>query len=78
MTLLYWLTRLVRVACEFGSATAAAAVAPANAAAVPPMVPMFADAASLEVVMVILPVVSIEACRLFADRAALSWFRVET
>jgi len=70
-TLLYCATRLERRFCEVGSVTAAAAVRPLNAAplaaAVPPIVPIVEDAASFEVVMLILPVeASIVACRLFA------------
>ena len=46
---------------------------------VPPIVPIVEDAASFEVVMLILPVVaSIVACRLLAASAALSPFSVET
>ena len=45
----------------------------------PLIVPIVEDAASFEVVMLILPVVeSIVACRLFAASAVLSWLSVET
>ncbi len=57
-TLLYCPTRLARCACEVGSTTAAAGVRPLNAwplaAAVPPTVPIVDEAASFEVVMLIL------------------------
>src|SRR6266436_3326632 len=82
-TLLYCATRLARCDCEVGSTTAAAAVRPLNACPlavdVPATVPIVDDAASFEVVMLILPVEeSIVACRLFAASAVLSWFNVET
>ena len=61
-TLLYCATRLARVACASASATGAAAAdgveGQPEAAEVPAMVPIDEDAASFEVVMVILPVVS--------------------
>ena len=41
------------------------------------MAPIVDDAALLLVVMVIAPVVSMLACRLFAASAVLSWLRVE-
>src|SRR5205085_1586399 len=70
-TLLYWATKPARAVCELASATGAAAVRPLkdwlDAADVPPMVPIVAEAASLVVVMLILPVVeSTVACRLLA------------
>ena len=46
--------------------------------AVPPIVPIVDEAASLVVVMVIAPVVSMLACRLFAANAVLSSLSVET
>src|SRR6476660_2476789 len=75
--LLYWLTRLDRIACEAASATGEDGVTALNAlptpAAVPVMAPIVDEAASLVVVMLILPVaLSTEACRLFAANAALS------
>src|SRR5262249_36562384 len=67
-TLLYCATRLARVDCEVASATGAAAVRPLKAwllaADVPPIVPIVEDAASFVVVMLILPLVSMVACRL--------------
>src|SRR5450631_610090 len=77
-TSLYCATRPFRLACEFGSATGAAADEPVNGVAVPPMVPIVEEAASLVVTMLILPVVSMLACRLFAASASLSWLSVET
>ena len=81
-TWLYCATRLLRVVCEFGSATGAAAVRPLKAApeaaALPPIVPIVDDAALLEVVIVRLPLESILACRSLAASAVLSWFRVDT
>ena len=82
-TLLYCATRLSRVACEFGSATGAAALRPWNAApeveAVPPIVPIVDEAASLDVTMLIAPVEElIVACRLLAASAVLSWLSDET
>ena len=74
---MYCATRLARVACEFGSATGAAAVAPLNTVAVPPIVPIVEEAASLVVTMLILPVESMLACRLFAASAVLSSLSVE-
>src|ERR1700738_3838904 len=60
MMLLYWLTRLARMACEAGSATGADGVTALNAlpapAAVPVMAPTVDVAASLVVGMLILPV----------------------
>ena len=85
MMLLYWATRLARVACELGSATGATAAAdelkgaPLVETVVPVIAPIVEDAASFEVVMVIAPLEeSIEACRLFAASAVLSWLSVET
>ena len=77
-TLLYCATRLAACAWEFGSTTGAAAVRPVNAAAELVIVPIVDDAASFVVVMLIWPVVSIEACRLFAASAVLSWLSDET
>ena len=74
------MTRLARVACEFGSATgAAAAVRPLKTVAVLPVsAPIVDEAALLVVVMLIWPVVLMLACRLFAANAVLSWLSVET
>src|SRR6202022_4640849 len=59
-TLLYCATRLARVACEFGSATAAAAVRPLNAlpapAAVPVIAPIVKEPAPVEAGLLVLPV----------------------
>ena len=78
-TWLYCATRLLRVACEFGSATGAAAVRLLNCVAVLPVnAPIVDEAALFVVVMVIAPVVSMLACRLFAASAVLSSLRVET
>src|SRR6266478_964158 len=78
-TSLYCATRLFRLACEFGSATGAAAAKLANGVAVLPVkAPIVEEAASLVVTMLILPVVSMLACRLFAASASLSWLSVET
>ena len=49
-----------------------------EAADVPPIVPIVAEAASFDVVMVIAPAVEIVACRLFAARAAFNSSRVLT
>ena len=76
-TWLYCATRLLRVACEFGSATGAAAVRLAKGVAEPPMVPIVDEAALLLVVMEIAPVESMLACRLFAANAVFNSLRVE-
>src|SRR5216684_502748 len=80
-TLLYCATRLARVACELGSATGAAAVAPLKdwplVVADPPKLPIVEEAASFDATMLMTPVVLIVACRLFAASAALSAFRFE-
>ncbi len=77
--LLYWLTRLARFDSPFGSCTGALPARPLNslpeAAAVPPIVPMVADAASLVVLMVSAPLALSEACRLLADRALFKSLR---
>ena len=71
----------MRVACEFGSATGAAADRPLKALPVfvdvPVIAPMVEDAALLLVVMVIAPVESMVACRLLVASAALRPLRVE-
>src|SRR5689334_18992854 len=83
-TLLYCATRLARVDCELGSAIgalppdAAAKKAWPDAAAEPVSAPMVEDAASFDVMMLMCPVVSTLACRLFAASALLSAFRFET
>ena len=81
-TWLYCATRLERVACEFGSATGAADGRAGESRtggrnAVPVNAPIVDDAALLLVVMVITPVESMLACRLFAANAVLRSLRVE-
>src|SRR5258708_38761336 len=80
--LLYCDTRLARTNCPGGSASGAAAVRPLKGllapAAVPPMVPIVDDAASLVVVMVMPPVESSVACRLLAASLVFRSLRLLT
>src|SRR5664279_4850879 len=71
--LLYWLTRLARMACEAESATGAVAVRPVKAVPTVPALleataPMVEDAASLVVVNTSLPALLRLADRLLAAR----------
>ena len=74
MMLLYWLTRLERIACEAASATGATAAANVAEPGVEPTVtaPIVDEAASLVVVMTSLLVLSRLAVRLLAAKAVFS------
>src|ERR1700686_3497744 len=73
MMLLYWLTRLARMACEAASAVGALPAAPNVAGVAPPPVkviaPIVDEAASLVVVMTSLLALSRLAVRLLAAKA---------
>src|SRR6185312_15295948 len=72
-TVLYCAIRLARIDCEFGSATGAAALRLLNCVAVLPVnAPIVDEAALLLVVMVIAPLVSMLACRLFVANAVFN------
>src|SRR5436305_7449853 len=78
MMLLYWPTRLERIACEAASATGAVGVMlwnaePAVPALVWVMAPIVDEAASFVVVMTSLPALSRLADRLLAANAVFSW-----
>jgi len=75
---LYWATRLLRIDCEFGSATGAAAVRLAKGVAEPPMAPIVDEAALFAGRDADLAGRADAGCRLFAANAVLSWLSVET
>ena len=81
ITVLYWAIRLARVFCELASFTGAEPAPAVNSpapVAVPLSAPMVAEPWSLVVVMVSLPSAAIDACRLLAASAVLSWSSVDT
>src|ERR1700710_1455652 len=80
MMLLYWLTRLDRMACEAASTAGVVAVKLVKAVPTVPelldaTVPMVEEAASFVVVMTSLPALLRLAVRLFGAKAALNWSR---
>src|SRR4030081_1169063 len=80
--LLYWATRLDRTSCAAGSITGAEPTRPLKAlpapAAVPPIVPMVAEARSVVVEILITPAPSMVACKLLVASLAFRSLRLLT